>query len=334
VLVGPTASGKSAAAVELALRRGVDGRPVEIISCDSMAVYRGMDIGTATPSVGERRGVPHHLLDVVDPSEEFSVQRFVELVGVALDGIESRGADAVLVGGTGLYVQAIVDGLRPPPQFPDVAAELELLSTDELEARLASLDPLASTRVPSGNRRRLIRALEVTIGSGRPFSSYGPGLDAYPETPFVFTGLTLPREVMAARITERYRQQMAGGFLDEVAALSDRPDGWSRTAAAALGYRELAAHRRGEMSLDDAVTLAVRRTRRFAVRQERWFRRDPRITWFAAASNDGVPATPEALARSLTDHWDDCTDSSLAGSLELDHDGGGGTTTVESSCCE
>lgn len=334
MLVGPTASGKSAAAVELALQRCASGRLTEIVSCDSMAVYRGMDIGTATPNDVERRGVPHHLLDVVEPSEEFSVQRFVELVNGALDDIESRGADAVLVGGTGLYVQAIVDGLRPPPQFPDVAAELELLDTTDLEAKLNSLDPVASARVPPGNRRRLIRALEVTIGSGRPFSSYGPGLDAYPDTPFVFTGLTLPRDVMAARIAARYLQQMDAGFLAEVIALSNSPAGWSRTAAAALGYRELVAHLRGEMDLADAVALAVQRTRRFAVRQERWFRRDPRIEWFAATSNGGDPAPPAELARSLGELWDRSAQSASVGPPELDPDSARPATTVEQSCCE
>jgi len=332
VLVGPTASGKSAVAVELALQRCAEGRPVEIVSCDSMAVYRGMDIGTATPSIDERSGIPHHLLDVVEPSEEFSLQRFVGLVDDALDGIESRGADAVLVGGTGLYVQAVVDGLQPPPQFPAVAAELELLSTAELDAQLGALDPLAATRVPSGNRRRLIRALEVTIGSGRPFSSFGPGLDAYPPTPFVCVGLTLPRDVMATRIANRYERQMADGFLEEVALLCESPDGWSRTASAALGYRELAAHLRGELGLAEAVTLAVQRTRRFAVRQERWFRRDPRLSWFAPSKPEGVGIAPASLSRSISEHWEDRTGVSPARRSELDDGDGGGPTTVEPSC--
>lgn len=303
VLVGPTASGKSSVAVELALRRAADGRRTEVISCDSMAVYRGMDVGTATPTIAERRGVPHHLLDVVEPSEEFSVQRFTALVHDALDGIESRGADAVLVGGTGLYVQAVVDGLQLPPQFPDVAAALEEFETGDLAARLGELDPLAASRVPTGNRRRLIRALEVTIGSGQQFSSFGPGLDAYPATPFVLTGLTVPREHLAGRIAERYRRQMADGFLDEVRALLGRTDGWSRTAAEALGYRELAAHLHGACGLDESVDLAVQRTRRFAVRQERWFRRDPRIEWFPAVGTDGEAVAASVLARELEDHW-------------------------------
>lgn len=336
MLVGPTASGKSAVAVELALRRSATGRPTEIISCDSMAVYRGMDVGTATPTLGQRRGVPHHLLDVVEPSEEFSVRRFASLVADVLDEVESRGGSAVLVGGTGLYVQAVVDGLQIPPRFPQVAAELEHLSTGELSARLADVDPLAAARVPPGNRRRLVRALEVTIGGGRPFSSYGPGLDAYPPTPFVLTGLTVPRPDLTARIAERYQRQLADGFLAEVRALLDRPDGWSRTAAEALGYRELAAHLRGGVGLDESVASAVRRTRRFAVRQERWFRRDPRIAWSSAVAPDGQPVPAASLAAELDELWiaGASQPDQPHGPSELDLGADGATTTVERSCCE
>ncbi len=299
-----------------------------------MAVYRGMDVGTATPTLGERRGVPHHLLDVVEPSEEFSVQRFASLVADTLDDIESRGGAAVLVGGTGLYAQAVVDGFDLPPQFPEVAASLGELSSDDLTTRLSELDPIAASRVPPGNRRRLIRALEVTIGSGRPFSSFGPDLDAYPATPFVLTGLTLPRDVMAERIVERYARQMRDGFLEEVRALLHRPDGWSRTAAAALGYRELAAHLRGEADLDESVASAVQRTRRFAVRQERWFRRDPRIRWFEAVSSSGAMVPTSELAAVVDEHWDGAgrsirpLDRAPSGP-EVDLDVGGATTTVE-----
>lgn len=309
VLVGPTASGKSAAAVHLARRRIDAGLPVEIVSCDSMAVYRHMDIGTATPTVEERGGVPHHLLDVVDPSEEFSLQRFVHLVHAALDGIQNRGAAALLVGGTGLYVQAVVDGFRLPGRYPEVAADLEAFGTGELQQRLTELDPLAASRVPPGNRRRLIRALEVTIGSGRPFSAYGPGIDAYGPTPFVLTGLVLPREQLRARIRFRFERQISGGLLEEVRHLAARPDGMSRTAAGALGYRELLAHLRGEIDLDDAIALAVRRTQRFAVRQQRWFRRDRRIAWFAASDEgsrvDSDDGTSDRLEEDLDRHWSD-----------------------------
>ena len=152
-----------------------------------------------------------------------------------------------------------------------------------LVARLRELDPVALSRIPPNNRRRVIRALEVTIGSGRPFSAAGPGLGVYPPTPFVMAGLRLGRDALAERIRARYRAQLDAGFLDEVRALAAVPGGPSRTAAEALGYRELLAHLRGECSLDDAVATAAARTRRFAVRQERWFRRDPRIRWFDVA---------------------------------------------------
>lgn len=299
VVVGPTASGKSSVALEVARRRRAAGRPTEIVSCDSMAVYRGMDIGTATPSAAVRDEVPHHLVDVLDADQEYSVSAFTEQARSVLDDLRRRRVDAVLVGGTGLYVRAVTDGLVPPPRYPEVAAALEdEADTSVLLARLERLDPLAASRIPAGNRRRVVRALEVTIGSGRPFSSSGPGLDVYPPTPFVQVGLAVPRDVLAARIRARYDAQLDQGFLDEVRALAGRPPGPSRTAREALGYRELLEHLRGEATFDEAVATAIVRTRRFAVRQERWFRRDPRITWFDAAEVD-----PAALAERIDAHW-------------------------------
>lgn len=281
VLVGPTASGKSALALALAQRRRANGDQVELISMDSMAVYRGMDVGTTTPTAAERALVPTHLLDVVDPDQEFSVAEFARAVDAALGDIEARDGRAVLVGGTGLYVQAVVDRLQLPGRFPEVAARLdEEPDTRALHARLGEIDPVAAARIEPDNRRRVLRALEVTEGSGRPFSSYGPGLDAYPETPFAMAGLELDRALLGERIARRVDQQLADGFLDEVRALDERPEGLSRTAAQALGYGELAAHLRGECTLDQAVDTTVLRTRQFAVRQIRWFRRDPRIEWF------------------------------------------------------
>ncbi len=298
VLVGPTASGKSSVALQLAQRRRARGELVEIVTVDSMQVYRGMDIGTASPTPAERAEVPHHLVDVVDPHEEYSVAEFRAAANAALDDIESRGGAAILVGGTGLYVQAIVDGLELPGRFPDVAAELDREPrTDVLLERLRALDPVAATRIEPGNRRRVLRALEVTIGAGRPFSSFGPGLDAYPGTPFLLTGLQIDRGLLADRVESRYDAQMDAGFLDEVRVLLARPEPMSRTAAQALGYRELAEHLRGERSLDEALRLAIDRTRQFGVRQIRWFRRDPRITWF---EHDGDPSD---VLDALDQHW-------------------------------
>ncbi|MDQ2827113.1 MAG: tRNA (adenosine(37)-N6)-dimethylallyltransferase MiaA [Actinomycetota bacterium] len=293
VLVGPTASGKSALAMGVARSLG----DVELVSADSMQVYRGMDVGTAKPSPDERREVSHHLLDVADPDEDYSVARFQVDVAEVIAGIEARGHRALVVGGTGLYVQAVIDGLSLPGRWPEVRAQLESEPPEDLYRRLADADPVAASRVEPGNVRRLVRALEVTIGSGRPFSSFGPGLDTYPPTRFRLSGVWLPRPAVVARIEARYAAQLAEGFLDEVRRLLALPAGLSRTARQALGYRELLDHLAGACSLDGAVTAAMGRTRQFARRQRSWFRRDPRITWFGAAEN------PVDLLPALLGHW-------------------------------
>lgn len=281
-LVGTTASGKSGLALDLARRRP----DVEIVSVDSMQVYRGMDIGTAKPTPAERAEVQHHLLDVADPWDDYSLARFQAGARAALADIERRGRRALLVGGTALYLRAVVDDLDIPGQHPDVRAELEAVAdTRALHTRLIAVDPVAAARMEPDNRRRIVRALEVTLGSGRPFSSFGPGLDRHRGDVIRQVGIRLPPDVVAARIAARYDQQLADGFLDEVDALATLPRPLSRTAGQALGYRELLAHRRGEVTLDEAVDRAVRRTRRFARRQRAWFRRDPRITWLQAGSD-------------------------------------------------
>jgi tRNA dimethylallyltransferase len=281
-IVGPTASGKSALAMGLA-RRHPD---IELVSVDSMQVYRGMDIGTAKPSRAEQAEVRHHLIDLVDPDDDYTVSRFQTDVAAALADIESRGHRAVFVGGTGLYLRAAVDGLEIPGQFPAARAELDSEpDTAALHRRLVELDPTAGARMEPENRRRVVRALEVTVGSGRPFSSFGPGMESYPALSFPIVGLRLERADLDRRIADRYDAQIAAGFVDEVRALAARPKGVSRTARQALGYRELLDHLAGETSLDDAIEQAGARTRRFARRQERWFRRDPRILWLDAGHN-------------------------------------------------
>jgi tRNA dimethylallyltransferase len=278
-LVGTTATGKSALALALARTDPT----LEIVSVDSMQVYRGMDIGTAKPTPAERAEVPHHLLDIAEVWEDFTLARFAADARLALAEVEARGHHALLVGGTGLYLRAVVDDLAVPGRFPEARVEIEAEpDTIALHHRLARLDPLAASRMEPTNRRRVVRALEVTVGSGRPFSSYGPGLDAYPPTPFHLVGVSLPHEVVAARIAARYHQQLGEGFLDEARGLLAGPRGLSRTAAQALGYRELYEHIEGRTTLDEALELAVRRTRRYARRQRSWFRRDPRIRWLAA----------------------------------------------------
>ncbi|MHB1444568.1 MAG: tRNA (adenosine(37)-N6)-dimethylallyltransferase MiaA [Acidimicrobiales bacterium] len=283
-MVGPTASGKSALAQELAERFDAD-----IVSVDSMQVYRGMDIGTAKPSPAERRRVPHHLIDLADPDEDYSVARYRADAAVVLSEMAARDRRVLMVGGTGLYLRAVVDDLDLPGQWPEVRAQLEAQADDigvpALHARLASLDPLAASRAEPANRRRVVRALEVCVGAGRPFSSFGPGLAAYPATRFVLLGLNRSREELGERIARRYREQMDAGFLDEVAALARRPAGLSRTARQALGYREILAHLEDGVGLEEALAGAIRRTRSFARRQQAWFGRDPRIRWLEPAAN-------------------------------------------------
>ncbi|MDP9071487.1 MAG: tRNA (adenosine(37)-N6)-dimethylallyltransferase MiaA [Actinomycetota bacterium] len=294
-LVGPTASGKSALALEMARRRP----GVEIVSVDSMQVYRGMDVGTAKPTAAERAEVPHHLIDLADPDEDFTVARFQRAAREAIAGIEARGHRALLVAGTGLYLRAVVDGLNLPGEWPEVRAELDTEGdVAVLHRRLAVLDPAAAARTTPGNRRRILRALEVTLGSGRPFSSFGPGLSSHPPAAFPMAGVWLPRPVVSHRISERLAAMVGAGLVDEVRALSRRPGGMSRTAAQALGYRELLAHQRGECTLPEAIERAVRRTRAFSRRQRMWFRRDPRITWYGSSGN------PFAVLPALLGDWE------------------------------
>ena len=278
-IVGTTASGKSAIALELARHDAT----VELISVDSMQVYRGMDIGTAKPTAAEQAEVRHHLIDIADPDEDFTVVRFQRAFRDVIKDIEQRGHRAVLVGGTGLYLRAVVDELIIPGQYPDVWAELDAEpDTAALHRRLQHVDPTAAARMEPSNRRRVLRALEVTLGSGAPFSTFGPGLETYPPSPCRLIGIDLPHDVVAARIERRFQQQIAVGFVDEVATLAARPQGLSRTAKQALGYKELLSHVAGERTLPEALEEASRRTRRFARRQRSWFRRDPRIEWLRA----------------------------------------------------
>jgi tRNA dimethylallyltransferase len=253
---------------------------------DSMQVYRGMDIGTAKPTPSERAEVPHHLIDVVDPNEEWALPQHLGAARAALAAIEGRGRRAVLVGGTGLYVHALVDGFIPPGRWPEIHAELDGdPDTPALHQRLAELDPLAASRMEPTNRRRVLRALEVTLGSGHPFSSFGPGMGTYPPTPWCLVGLARPPAEIATRISTRFDSMMAAGLLGEVRRLAGSDGGWSRTAAQALGYRELLAHLRGQLGLAEAVEAAIGATRAFAKRQRAWWRRDPRIRWYEAGEN-------------------------------------------------
>ena len=303
-LVGPTASGKSALALTIARAAG----DVEIISLDSMQVYRGLDIGTAKPTGAERAEVVHHLVDVADPSEEWSVRRTQSSAHAVLADIELRGCRALFVGGTGLYVRAVVDDLEIPPTDQSVRDRLEREADDDAGlvhayGRLMELDPAAAARMEPGNRRRIVRALEVIELTGRRFSSFGPGIGEYPVPAMSvgMLGLQFAAPKLAVRIAARFDDMRRIGLVDEVRSLADLPPdrSLSRTAREAIGYRELLAYFAGEIpTLDDAFDAAVRRTRRFARRQRTWFGRDPRVQWI-----DGTRSTSE-LAVDALEVWD------------------------------
>ncbi len=283
----------------LELCRRVGG--AEIVSIDAMQVYRGMDIGTATPSATERAEIRHHLIDLVEPTSEFTLAQFQAAYVESLADIDHRAHHAVLVGGTGLYLRAVTDGLTLPGQWPEIRARLEAeaeqLGPEVLHARLVERDPLAASRMERTNVRRIVRALEVVEGSGRPFSAFGPGFDTYVESDVIQVGIRWPREVLARRIESRVHAMIEAGWVEEVRRLVATAGSvpLSRTAAQALGYKELIEHVQGRISLSAAVDTIVLRTRQFAVRQERWFRRDPRIQWFDVESDPVAELTPRLV---------------------------------------
>jgi tRNA dimethylallyltransferase len=276
--VGPTAAGKTEVALEVAERLDA-----EVVSADAMLVYRGMDIGTAKPTPEERARVPHHLVDLVDPGEEFSVARFQPLARAVIADVLGRGRVPLLVGGSGLYFHAVVDEFVFPPTDPAVRARLEAEAAEagraELYRRLAAADPPAAARIQPGNLRRTVRALEVMELTGRPFSSFRAAMDD-PVSRYQLTvlGLDPGPELLRARVAERVTAMAEAGLVQEVRRLAGRP--LSRSARQALGYKELLEHLAGRSTLEAAVAATVTRTRQFAVRQERWFRRDPRVRWY------------------------------------------------------
>jgi tRNA dimethylallyltransferase len=302
-LVGPTASGKSA----LALAFARDRHDIEIVSIDSMQVYRGLDVGTAKPSLAVRAEVAHHMVDVADPDDDYSVARFQSEARAVIAAIEARGHRALLVGGTGLYLRAVIDPLCFPPEDRVLRAELrEEMAFDGgagAYAELRSRDPVAAARIEPGNVRRIARALEVIHLTGRPFSSFGRGLDEYgpPRFPLAAAGVWLPRAALTQRIARRFAAMSAAGLVDEVRGLAER-GALAGTARQAIGYKEVLDHLEGrEPSLDAALAEAERRTRALARRQRMWFRRDPRISWLGTASN------PCLLMPSLLAVWSECT---------------------------
>ncbi len=299
VIVGPTASGKSSVAMAVAQAETSAQNPVHIVAVDAMQVYRDMNIGTAKPTLQDQLLVPHHCLDLVDSHERFTVAEFKKSATVALDEIAKVDGRALFVAGTGLYLTAVIDDLVLPGEFAETRIALEQeTNTAVLFARLTELDPQAAQKIEQSNRRRIVRALEVCIGSGKPFSSFGPGTSAYPDNGVIQIGLRWSRERLAQRVADRVHAMMSDGLLAEVTALRNSKNGLSRTAAQALGYKELLVYLDGKMGLDEAVNQTIIHTRQFAVRQERWFRRDPRIKW-VSISEDPVAEIVPVVAKHL-----------------------------------
>jgi tRNA dimethylallyltransferase len=294
VVLGSTASGKSDVAMTAAQEVG---RYVHIVAADAMQVYSRMDIGTAKPTAADRVAVVHHGLDLAEPSERYTVARYMDDIATARALMQAQDATELIVGGTGLYVTAIVDGLSMPGEWPDIRAELEANDdTEALFAQLSALDPEAVTKMEPNNRRRIVRALEVCLGSGEKFSSFGDGIGAFPDTATKLIGIRWNRDALRERIGVRVHKMVSAGLVDEVRSLLAEPNELSATARQALGYKEVIEFLDGRWTLDEAIDATILRTQQFAVRQERWYRRDPRIQWVEVQNDPIAEVTPVVVA--------------------------------------
>lgn len=289
-IVGPTASGKSAIAVELARRLGG-----EIVNADSRQVYRGMDIGTAKPTVAERHGVRHHLYDIADPRDGFSLALYRELARDALDGIWDRSSFAWLVGGTGQYAWALLEDWQVPQVEPDeelrerLRAEAERDGVAALHRRLATVDPVAAERIDARNVRRVVRALEVYEVTGKPISGWQT--KGTPDFEYLLFGIDVPKEELHERIDRRVDAMFEAGFVDEVRGLLADGVAPDAPAMSSIGYRQVVEMLGGESTLDEAIEATKRATRQLARRQMQWFRRDDqRITWVRDADDIDLQA--------------------------------------------
>jgi tRNA dimethylallyltransferase len=280
-VVGPTATGKTDLGLRLAEALGG-----EIVNADALQAYRGLDVGTAKPTAEERARAPHHLVDVLEPTERWSAGEFARQARRAIEEIHARGRWALVVGGSGFYLKALFEGLTPLPRAqPEIRAELKRRAAEEgpeaLHAELAAADPASAARLSPADRQRVVRALEVLLGTGRPLSEW-IAAQPVPARPLsaLHVGLTLPRAILYDRIAVRVAGMMQRGWLAEVQELLEHGIGASAPAFQAIGYRQLVRHVHGEISLEEAVADTVRATRRFAKRQQTWFRREPQVRWF------------------------------------------------------
>ncbi|MGI9131389.1 MAG: tRNA (adenosine(37)-N6)-dimethylallyltransferase MiaA [Candidatus Nanopelagicaceae bacterium] len=284
IITGATATGKSDLAVAVASEL-----KAEIISADSMQLYKGMDIGTAKLTMEERNGIVHHMLDVVDVKEDVSVSWYQEFARAKIDELRNQGKNVVVVGGTGLYIKAILDDLNFPETDPEVRAKLNLeaekIGGDAMHERLSKLDPAAGLAIPKENVRRVVRALEVIEITGKPFTAVLPRIDSskYPDA--MQFGLAMNRETLDARIDSRVAKMWDLGFVDEVEGLINEGLLEGRTAQAAIGYAQIVRMKHGEYGEEFAREETARATRQYARRQETWFSKDLRITWLSAKSN-------------------------------------------------
>jgi len=302
VLVGPTAVGKTAISVAVAKRLGA-----EIISGDSMQVYRGMDIGTAKITKEEMQGVPHHMIDIKDPDEPFTVAEFQQRADQLIREIVARGRLPMLVGGTGLYIRAVLEPYTFIPMKADpelrrrLAEEEERYGPGHLHRRLQEVDPVAAAKLHPNDLRRIIRALEVFLQTGTPISATQTAAGKEPRYDDLFLGLTMERSLLYRRIEERVDRMIAAGWLEEVRRLLERYPP-HLPAMQALGYRELVQYYRGLLTLPEAISLIKRNTRRYAKRQFTWFRRERRLQWIDVTSQTPEMVV-EAIAKMAEGKW-------------------------------
>ncbi len=288
-ILGPTATGKSGLGMQLSA-----DFDAEIVSADALQIYRGLNIGTAKPTVEERRLVVHHLIDIREPEESFSAGECARQARAVISELGSRGISTILVGGSGLYLRALLEGMSEIPAVParvreELRDRLETQGLDHLREQLRRVDPVTETRLASGDTQRVLRALEVVEATGSPLSTWlarerrqDPRIEAKK------IGLTLPRKLLYDRIRSRVESMLEAGWLLEVESLLDRGYSGAEPAFQAIGYRQLVRHLRGGVSLGEAMDDTIRATRRYAKRQLTWFRSDPAVVWFDASDPEGL----------------------------------------------